>query len=522
MGRQAIIVGGGHNGLVCACYLASAGFDVTVLERRHILGGAAVTEEFHPGFRNSIASYTVSLLHPKIIQDLNLVEHGLRIVERQVNNYLPQRDGSALLSHTDPNAMHAEIAKFSPADADHYLRFNDSLAACVELIRDLMLERPPALHQTGFTDFFSMLKLSRRLSRLSATDKQTLMRLFSVSAGEMLDDTFESSALKALIGFDAIVGNYASPYQAGSAYVLMHHLLGEVNGKRGTWGHAMGGMGAITQAMADQARQLGVQLETDTTVSEVIVDRGKATGVRLASGETLAADLVVSNLNPALLYLRLIDPNVLSGETLAHFRRYKNQSGSFRMNLALDELPTFSAETPAGALTGGIILSPGLDHMDQAYQDARQHGYSRSPVVEMLIPSLVDDSLAPRKQHVVSLFCQQFNPALGRQWLEQRDNAVNVILDTVEAYAPGIREQIVGMQALSPWDLEQKFGLTGGDIFHGRLSVEQLFSARPMLGAGQYATEIKGLYLCGSGTHPGGGVSGVPGHNAAQRIIGDY
>jgi len=521
MAKHAVIIGAGHNGLVCASYLADAGLDVTVLEQQSVAGGAAVTEEFHPGFRNSVASYTVSLLHPQIIDDLNLKRHGLEILERAVNNFLPLYDGSSLVSYPDPVKMQREVSRFSTRDAERLTPFWQELDVIVTLVKDLMLTLPPDLDQPGLKDVWQGLKLGLQFKRLSAVDKQRLLRLFSTSAGEMLDDNFETDALKALIGFDAIVGNYASPYQSGSAYVLLHHVIGEVNGKAGRWGHARGGMGAITQAMAREAESRGVSIELDSKVEKILTSHGRAHGVRLPSGETIEADIVVSNLNPKLLFLSLLDAADISSATRSHFKQYKCQSGSFRMNVALAELPAFTAEHPPEALTGGIIIAPSLGYMDRAYTDARQHGYSRQPIVEMLIPSLVDDGLAPTGQHVASLFCQQFDPGLGPEWDLQRDAAADTVINIVNAFAPNFKDSILGRQTLSPWDLEQRFGLIGGDIFHGRLTLDQLFSARPMVGAGQYATEIGGLYMCGSGTHPGGGVSGAPGHNAAQRIVAD-
>jgi phytoene dehydrogenase-like protein len=521
MAKQALIIGGGHNGLVCATYLAKAGVDVTIVERLDVIGGAAVTEEFHPGYRNSVASYTVSLLHPKVIEDLHLHRHGLEILERPVNNFLPLPNGDSLTSYPESADMHREVSRFSTRDADTLASFWGSLDKVVELLRDLLLEAPPAVDNLGVSDLFRMFSLSRKFSKLTIENKRQLLRLFSVSAGEILDDEFESDPIKALIGFDAIVGNYASPYQAGSAYVLLHHVIGEVNGQQGRWGHARGGMGSITNAMAVEAGLNGVKIETGVAVEKVLVKNGRAAGVCLTDGTQLAADLVISNVNPKLLYLSMLDEKDIAPSSRFHFNRYKCESGSFRMNVALSALPAFTANTPPDALTGGIVLAPSLQYMDTAYRDAVQHGFSSQPVVELLIPSLVDDTLAPPGHHVASLFCQQFNPGLGAAWNDQRQAAADTIIDTVTSYAPNFKDSIIASQLLSPHDLETRFGLLGGDIQHGRLSLDQLFMARPMIGAGQYATEIKNLYMCGAGTHPGGGVSGIPGHNAAKKILSD-
>lgn len=519
MAKRILIIGGGHNGLVCACYLARAGAHVTVLERRHIVGGAAVTEEFHPGFRNSVASYTVSLLHPAIIKDLHLEQHGLRIVSRRINNYLPLPGGDSFTAYPEADALRDEIARFSPPDAQALIDYYRHLDAVVPVLKDVMMMTPPNLAHVGVADVVALFRLSRQFKRLGDASKRFLLKLFATSAGEMLDDFFESDPVKALFGFDAIVGHYASPYAPGSAYVLVHHVVGEVNGKSGSWGHAMGGMGAITQAMSREAESLGVQLMTECPVAEVLTGACGAMGARTVDGRMFEADIVVANVNPRLLYLDLLDEDVVAPETLAHFRGYKCQSGTFRMNVALSGLPRFAHATPPHCLEGGIIMAPSLGYMDEAYIDARRYGWSRAPIVEMLIPSIVDDSLAPPGKHVASLFCQQFDPGLQARWDTHREEAAAAILDTVERHAPGFRASVIATEIHSPWDLERKFGLVGGDIFHGRLSLDQLFSARPMLGMGQYRTDIGNLWLCGAGTHPGGGVSGIPGHNAAREIL---
>ncbi|MCP4078559.1 MAG: NAD(P)/FAD-dependent oxidoreductase [Gammaproteobacteria bacterium] len=520
--KQVVIIGGGHNGLVCCAYLAKAGFNVTVVERRHIIGGAAVTEEFHPGFRNSVASYTVSLLHPKIINDLHLYEHGLEVLPRRINNFLPFSDGRSLLSYSELKKTCHELAQFSSADAENLVHYYQSLDDIVPVVKEIMLLTPPAIVDGGLSDLFKLFNLSQLFRKLDNTQKQFLLKLFTVSAGELLDDIFESDAIKVLLGFDAIVGHFASPYSPGSAYVLLHHVLGEVNGKAGVWGHAIGGMGAITQAMAKEAINLGVKIQTQAEVKNIEITRQGAKNVHLVDGSSIEADIIVANVNPKLLFQQLIEPDYLSDELLNHFKGYKCQSGTFRMNVALDSLPKFNANMPEFCLEAGIIMASSLDYMDQAYTDARRNGWSNKPIVEMLIPSTVDSSLAPDGQHVASLFCQQFNPDLGSNWDSHREKVADIIIDTVESYAPGFTKSVIARQIHSPWDLQQKFGLTGGDIFHGRLSLDQLFSARPMLGMAQYQTEISNLFLCGSGTHPGGGVSGIPGHNAAREIIRKY
>ena len=520
-----VIVGGGHNGLVCAFYLARAGLKVTVLERRDVVGGAAVTEEFHPGFRNSVASYTVSLLNPKVIADLELAAHGLRIVERRMANFLPLDDGRYLALGEGRSA--AEVARFSARDAERLGAYGERLEAVAALLRELVLQAPPNLAE-GWTaavpELLKSASIGRRLTRMDLTAKRDLLAMLAQSAGDWLDGWFESDPIKAAFGFDAVVGNFASPYTPGSAYVLLHHVFGEVNGKRGAWGHAIGGMGAITQAMARACAAKGVTLKTSSPVREVLVETGRAAGVVTEAGETIRARTIISNLHPKLLFERLMDPAVLPADFRERIARYRSGSATFRMNLALSEPPRFTAlPDPGDHLTAGIIVAPSLTYMDRAHMDARAHGWSRQPIVEMLIPSTLDDSLAPAGQHVASLFCQHAAPELpqGRSWEDHRDEVADLMIETIDVRAPGFKASVMGRTALSPLDLERKFGLIGGDIFHGKLELDQLFSARPVLGHGDYRAPVKGLYLCGSGTHPGGGVTGAPGHNAAREVLRD-
>jgi len=526
---DAIVVGGGHNGLVCAAYLAAAGLKVTVLERRSVVGGAAITEEFHPGFRNSVASYAVSLLNPKIIRDLELPAHGLRIVERRLANFLPTADGRYLI--TGGGRTREEVARFSARDAARLGDYGERLESIADVLRDLVLTTPPnALEgswRTALPELVRAARVAGRLRRLDMGQRRELLALFATSAGDYLDNWFESEPIKALYGFDSIVGNYASPYTPGSAYVLLHMVFGEVNGKRGAWGHAIGGMGAITQAMARAAAARGVVIRVASPVREVLVEGDRAVGVVTESGETLRAAAVISNLNPRLLYLNMFAPSALPPEFREHMSHWRCGSGTFRMNVALHELPDFTC-LPGRRLadhhTAGIILAPTLAYMEQAYFDARTFGWSRQPIVELVIPSTLDDTLAPSGQHVASLFCQHVAPQLpnGESWDQHREKVADLMIETVNAHAPNFKAAVLARQIMSPLDLERTFGLTGGDIFHGALSLDQLFSARPMLGYGNYRGPLQGLYMCGSGTHPGGGVTGAPGHNAAREVLRDF
>jgi phytoene dehydrogenase-like protein len=519
---DAVIVGGGHNGLVCACYLAAGGLRVCVVERRAAVGGAAVTEEFHPGFRNSTASYTVSLLNPKVIRDLRLAEHGLRVVERPFSNFLPLPDGNHIKVGGGLEATQREVARFSKGDAERLPGYYERLDQVAHVLRGLLLETPPNAGG-GVHDLFRAWKSARLLHKLPLAAQRDVLDLFTMSAGDWLDRFFESEPIKACFGFDAVVGNFASPYTPGSAYVLLHHVFGEVNGKRGTWGHAIGGMGAITQAMRREAEARGVEIRTGTGVARILARAGRASGVALDDGSAIAARCVVSNAHPRLLLQLLADER---GEWREAFSNYQSESATFRMNVALSRLPDFAA-LPGGEAQphhrSGIIMAPSLAFMERAHASAREDGWSREPIVEMLIPSTVDDSLAPAGMHVASLFCQHFRYALpgGKSWDAEREHAADAVIDQVNRFAPNFRASILGRRILSPLDLEREFGLVGGDIFHGKLTLNQLFSARPVLGYAGYRMPLEALYLCGSGAHPGGGVTGIPGHNCAREVLRD-
>jgi phytoene dehydrogenase-like protein len=525
-----IVIGGGHNGLVAAAYLAMTGLKVTVLERRAQVGGAAATEEFHPGFRNSVAAYTVSLLNPKIIRDLELHAHGLRIVERPISNFLPLPDGRYL--KVAAGRTKAEVAKFSARDAERLATYEARLERLTDVLRALALETPPNLPpgQGLAANLGALLdtgKVANRLRSLGLEGQRDCLELFTRSAGDVLDQWFDSDPIKAILGFDGIVGTYSSPYAAGTGYVLLHHCWGEVNGKKGVWGHAIGGMGAIAQAIARACAARNVDIRTNCGVNEILIEKGRAAGVVTDKGERIAASAVVSNLHPKLTFEKLLDPSVLPADFRARIGSYRSGSGSFRMNLALSELPSFSALPGRAAAEhhgAGIVIAPSLAYMERAFFDARLKGWSAQPIIEMLIPSTLDDSLGPPGRHVASLFCQHVAPKLpdGRSWDEARETVADLMIDTVETCAPRFKASVIARQILSPLDLERDFGLVGGDIFHGKLSLDQLYSARPVLGHADYRSPIRGLYMCGASTHPGGGVTGLPGHNAAREMIRDF
>jgi phytoene dehydrogenase-like protein len=529
MMRDVIIIGGGHNGLVCSAYLAMAGLKVIVVDQRPVVGGAAVTEEFSPGFSNSVAAYTVSLLNPKIVRDLNLAANGLRIVERPIANFLPLEDGQFL--KIGGGQTKREVAKFSARDAERLDDYQRRLTVIADVLRVTVLETPPNVVEgrplAAIAELIKAGKIANRVRALGLNLQRDFLELFTSSAGNFLDSWFESAPIKAAFGFDSVVGNYASPYTPGSAYVLLHHSFGEVNGKKGIWGHAIGGMGAITQAMARAATGYGVEIRLSTRVRQVLIENGRAIGIETDTGETIRATAVAAGINPKPLYLELVDPHALPEEFRRRMENWRCGSGTFRMNVALSELPDFTVlpgREPAEHHASGIIIAPTLAYMERAYFDARSFGWSRRPIIELVIPSTIDDTLAPRGQHVASLFCQHVAPKLpdGSSWDDHRETVADLVIETVDHYAPNFRRSVLARQIFSPLDLERTFGLTDGDIFHGSLDLGQIFSARPMLGHADYRGPITGLYLCGSGGHPGGGVTGAPGHNAAREILHDF
>ncbi|MCF6302877.1 MAG: NAD(P)/FAD-dependent oxidoreductase, partial [Devosiaceae bacterium] len=474
---DAIIVGGGHNGLVCAFYLAKAGLKTCVVERSKIVGGAAITEEFHPGFSNSVAAYTVSLLQPEIISDMDLNTHGLEIILRKIDNYLPLENGYMLAGRNGLTAR--EIARHSTKDAQNLPKYEAALEKIVECVRQLLLVTPPNAGG-GIADLLALLKTAGILNKLPLDAQRNMLAFFTRSASEILDQYFENETVKALFGFDAIVGHFASPEEPGSAYVLLHHVFGETNNVKGAWGHAIGGMGAITQSMAKACLQTGVEIFTNNPVLKITSDKGRQKQVHTDTA-IFCAPVIAASVHPKILYEDLLKDQNLPPDFIRSIRNYKSHSGTFRMNVALDKLPEFTnAPQNQAYLGGGIIIAPTLNYMHEAWASARNKGWSDDPIVEMLIPSFVDSTLAPKGQHVASLFCQQFSYTLpaGKNWPDQRQKAADHIIATVEKHAPGFAASILGMQVLSPWDLEQKLALIGGDIFHGRMSLDQLFSAR--------------------------------------------
>lgn len=516
-----LVLGGGHNGLVCACYLAAAGKRVRILERRRIVGGAAVTEEFHSGFRNSTASYTVGLLDPGVVRDLKLHEHGLRIVPRPMANFLPLSQSESLSVFNNDDETTREFARFSKQDAEALPRFRAMIREVGAVVRKQM-RRPPPNVGGGLRDWTRLVLAARDSKRLGMRRRRDLTDLFLMPIADLLKRWFENPHIQAALAFDAVVGNHASVYEPGTAYGLLHHALGEISGRAGVWGHAIGGMGAITRAMHAQARDLGVVVETGAEVRQVIVEAGRAGGAVLADGSVRRAARVAANLAPRHLYIDLVDPSELDDDFRSRIEASRTESAVLRINVALSRLPRFACRPATGIRNfhkAGIIIGPTLDYMEDAYLDARRGAWSREPIVELLIPSTVDDTLAPPGKHVASLFCQHF--PRRRDWERNRDQAADAAFAAVDRFAPNFSSSVIARQVLTPADLEVRFRLPGGDIFHGAHALGQLWSNRPVMGFAAYRGPIAGLYHCGAGAHPGGGVTGLPGRNAAREILRD-
>lgn len=516
-----LILGAGHNGLVCACYLAMSGLQVRILERRDIVGGACVTEEFYPGFRNSTASYTVGLLDSEIIRDLKLFQHGLRIVPRPLANFFPIGDGESLSIYNDSKNTQKEFERFSQNDAVALPKFQ----AMVREIGDVVIRqmhRTPPNKGAGIRGWVQSFETAREVMRLSTQRRRDLSKLFLSSIADLVGSWFENPYIQAALAFDAIVGNFQSLHSSGTAYGLLHHAIGEIANQRGVWGHPIGGMGAITQAMLKQATDLGVKVETNADVVEVCIENPNATGAVLADGSMRSAKTIVANLAPQQLYLELVDRGSLDEEFVRNIENLQSESAVLRINVALSELPQFLCK-PSDEIQdhhrSGIVIGPTLDYMESAYLDARTKDWSRNPVIEMMIPSTVDDTLAPTGQHVASLFCQYF--PYERDWDRVGARAADAVFKTIDQYAPNFSASVIDRQVLTPLDLERKFGLPRGDIFHLSHCPSQLWVNRPVIGHAAYRGPVSRLYHCGAGSHPGGGVSGLPGKNAARQVLRD-
>src|SRR5436189_1215368 len=518
-----VVIGGGHNGLVNAAYLRAAGRKLLVLERRHVLGGAAVTEEINPGFKYSVCSYVVSLLRPEIIRDLDLPRHGLEILPLD-GTFTPMLDGDYLWRVKDHAKTRQEIARHSKLDAEAYDEYGKAMVEMAHFVKPIMNMTPPDPASLNPKGLMELLTMGRRFQKLSTDDKYNQVQLMTMSAVDFLDQWFETDVLKATMSASGIIGTFLGVRSPGTAYVLLHHYMGEIDGAFRSWGLSRGGTGAISNAIAGAAREAGVEIRTKAPIVKILTKNGRARGVALQDGEVLSAQIVSSSVDPHLTFEKFLEPDELPGDFLEAVRRYKFRGSSGKVNLALDAPPNFKCLPGPGAhLRGAISISPGMEYMERAYDDAKYGNFSHRPYIDMVIPSLTDPSVAPPGKHVLSCFVQYAPYKLAEgTWDEQREAFGDNVINTIAEYAPNIKDIIIGRQILTPLDLEREFGLTQGNIFQGELSLEQLFFLRPVAGWAYYRTPIRNLYLCGSATHPGGGIMGANGRVASQVILKDW
>jgi phytoene dehydrogenase-like protein len=520
MKYDAIVIGGGHNGLTCAAYLARAGRKVLVLERRHVLGGAAVTEEVFPGFKFSVASYVVSLLRPEIIRDLDLPRHGMELLPLD-GTFTPMRDGNYLWRVNDHYKTRREIARHSRLDAEAYDEYGKAMVEMGRFAKPILGMTPPDPTSLDPRGLLELLSIGKRFRAMRHHDRINQIQLLTMSAVDFLDQWFETDVLKATMSASGIIGTFLGVRSPGTAYVLLHHYMGEIDGSFRSWGLSRGGTGAVSNAIGAAAKAFGADIRTKAPVAKIVTRGQRATGVVLDNGDEIAADVVVSSVDPNLTFLKFLNPRELPDDFVEGVRRYKYRGSSGKVNLALDALPDFTCKPGIGAhLRGAISISPSVDYMEQAYDDAKYGRFSRKPYIDIVIPSLSDSSLAPPGKHVMSCFVQYAPYHLkDGTWDEQREAFGDAVINAIAEYAPNIKNIVLHRQVLTPLDIERTFGLTEGNIFQGELTLEQLFFLRPVPGWAQYASPVQRLYLCGSATHPGGGIMGAPGKNAAERIL---
>ena len=517
-----IVIGGGHNGLVTAAYLARAGKKVVALERREVLGGCAVTEEIWPGYRVSTGAYLVSLLQERIVRELQLERFGYKVLPKDPAFFSVYPDGRHLFFWQDERRTLAEIAKFSAKDAVAYPKYEGYLERLAVVVESLLLVTPPELPPKKPGDFVEYLKLLGKLRHLGPREISGLVKIFTQSAADLLDEWFESPEIKVTLATDGVIGANGGPRSAGTAYILMHHCMGGVGGKRGLWGFVQGGMGAVSEAIGRFARSRGAEIRTDAAVSHVLVRDGRAYGVALANGDELYAPVVASNLDPKLTFLKMLAQGDLDPEFRSAVEHFRVEGSSLKMNLALDGLPDFTAlpGTPGPQHGATMHICPSIEYVERAWDDAKYGRPSRNPLIEMTCPTIYDPSLAPEGRHIMGIFLQYAPYTLrDASWDDLREPYGDRVLEVIAEYAPNMKDIVRERQVLSPLDLERRFGISGGNIFHGEMSLDQMFVLRPVAGWARYKTPVEGLWLCGSGAHPGGGVMGAPGFNAAREIL---
>jgi phytoene dehydrogenase-like protein len=519
---DAIIVGGGHNGLVTAAYLARAKRRVLVLERREMVGGCAVTEEIWPGYRVSTGAYLSSLLQERIVRELELERFGYHVDAKDPAFFSVFPDGRHFFMWQDRGKTLAEIGKFSKRDAEIYPVYEDQLERISQVVEGLLLTTPPQFPPRGAFDFVDYLKIAGRLRGLGGKDLVALVKIFTQSAAEFLDEWFESDEVKVTLATDGVIGANGGPRSPGTAYILLHHCMGGVAGHRGLWGFVRGGMGAVSEAIAACARAAGAEIRTSAPVAKVLVRGGRARAVALESGEEIEASLIASNLDPKVTFLKLLDESVLDADFVAGIRRFRSEGTSAKINLALSGLPEFAAYpgAPGPHHRATMHICPNIEYVERAWDDAKYGQPSKRPLLELTIPTMYDPSLAPAGHHVMGIFLQYAPYSLrDGTWDELREPFGDCVISLLEEYIPNIRSIIQARQVLTPLDLERRFGITGGNIFHGEMSLDQMFVMRPIAGWARYRTPVRGLFLCGSGAHPGGGVMGAPGYNCAREML---
>ena len=519
---DAVIIGGGHNGLICAAYLAKAGKDVLVLERRHVLGGAAVSEELYPGFTFSVCSYVVSLLRPHIIRDLELAKHGLDIIPLDCS-FLPLPDGRSLARWGDPARTRREIAAFSARDAERYPEFGREMVHMSRFVKPII--DMPAFNPGSLSPFelVELLKTGHRFRSLGRDKMVRMIKMMTMSAVDFLDEWFESDVLKAPMSVSGIIGTFLGVRSPGTAYVLLHHYMGEIDGAYRSWGFSRGGTGQVSMACARAASAFGAEIKTEAPVDHIIMKDGEARGVVLENGDEIFARTVISGVDPRRTFMGLVGEKHLDADFVKALSRYKYRGSSGKVNLAVDRLPEFKCRPGDGAhLRGDIAIAPSIRYLEKAYDEAKYGDFSKRPYINVVIPSLVDPTVAPPGKHIISCFVQYAPYHLKEgpdKWPAKREAFGDAVVDTLAEYIPGLKESIIFRQVLTPWDLEKDFGLTEGNIFHGELSLEQLSFLRPVANFAHYETPIDNLYLCGSGAHPGGGLMGAPGELASRTLL---
>jgi phytoene dehydrogenase-like protein len=519
---DAIVVGGGHNGLTCAAYLAKAGRKVLVLERRYLVGGAAVTEEIYPGFKYTVCSYVISLLRPEVIRELELAKHGLQVHPLDFS-LAPKEDGDCLVTYADEGRARQELKRHSPRDADMMLKFEQTMYNMAFAVKPILSYVPPNLARPSLRDLRIIKEFGRHLRGLGKNAFYDLSKVMTMSADDLLGEFFETDIIRATMGLSGIIGTMLGVKSPGTAYVLLHHYFGELDGAFTTWGAHRGGTGGFSESIATAARSHGAEIRVNAPVAQIIVKNGTAVGVALENGDEIYAETIVSGCDPKVTFRKLVEEKELPEDLIRAIDKFKYRGSSGKVNLALDAVPNFTAMKDPAFLRGSIDICPSVDYVEKAYDDAKYGGFSKRPCMEIEIPTMTDPTMAPHGKHVMSIFVQYASYDMSEYGNrdQQRDAFGNAVIDTLSEFCPNIKDIILHKQVLTPWDMEDQIGLTEGNIFQGELTLDQLFFFRPAVGWADYRTPIRNYYQCGSGTHPGGGITSGPGRMAAREILGE-